>query len=153
VYIAMHMCMCKAHLCACLHKPMCSTCDTFYIMYIVDIGVTRVDLTYVCGLCSTYVLRHACGGEVTTWFVHTLSVWMRQAVACSCVFCNPYHYTGVVEMMCDTYVYMYVYKYIHIYICIVSMGYMPIWICRCNHSASCLYVLHTVCGIENNTHW
>ena len=66
VYIAMHMCMCKAHLCACLHKPMCSTCDTFYIMYIVDIGVTRVDLTYVCGLCSTYVLRHACGGEVTT---------------------------------------------------------------------------------------
>ena len=93
VYIGMHMCMCKAHVCACLHKHMCNACDTCYTMYIVGIVVTCVELTSVCGLCSTSVLRHTRGGEVTMCFVRKLSVWMRQSVACSCVFGNTYHST------------------------------------------------------------
>ena len=67
-------------------------------------------------------------------------------------FCNPYQYTGVVEMMCDTDLYMYIYKTIHIYVlsvwdtCPFEYAYAILVLADCMYCTQCVALRTTHIG-------
>ena len=79
-----------------------------------------------------------------------LSYTQRVDVISCCVvmcICPPHNPTGVVCIItCDTNI------CIHVYTNVRSMRYSIMRLRICNHSASCLYVLHTMCSMCDTAH-